>query len=119
MQPAEHFPFKDVPIEIKGDCRIIGCFLPPLSRVLWRTTGSFRHESKKDSRNGDFVYDSTSTTSINFCFFENIAPEITDNCKVIGAHNSALNQNLEGLTRLFARIGSPSKLLFRLVDKAT
>jgi hypothetical protein len=50
--------------------------------------------------------------------FENVALEINENCKRVGVHNRALNENLEGFTKLFVGGESISKLFFRPVDKA-
>jgi hypothetical protein len=51
--------------------------------------------------------------------FENIALEIKNNCKTVGMHNIALNQNLEGRTKVFIERSNSSKLFRREADKAT
>jgi hypothetical protein len=66
----------------------------------------FHHEIKKDTHNREIVCESSSMSSINFFPVENMVPEIKDDYNIVNMQNSALNQNLEGLTKLFVGRGS-------------
>jgi hypothetical protein len=81
--------------------------LLPLSIIIWNKSGLFIIRVKNDTRNREIIYELSSKASIDFSPFENIAHEIRDNRKIIGMHNSALNQNLEGPRKLFGGRGSP------------
>jgi hypothetical protein len=74
--------------------------------------------AQQNTRNRKVACESPSTSSINFFPFENIALKIEENCKIIGMRNSVINQNLEGLTKLFVGRGNPSKLFICPGDKA-
>jgi hypothetical protein len=58
------------------------------------------------------VCERSSMCSINFSSFENIALETKDNCKTIRMDSSGINQNLEGITKLFEGERAPQNYAF-------